>query len=86
MAFFKSIFPYTQEVKAEYELMTNEALNNCLLLAEKAYRLIQSERMKSVDKRELLENLSTQINSVDFNLYQFISRAKSSILMNSVIQ
>ncbi len=38
MAFFKSIFPYTQEVKAEYELMTNDAINNCLSLAEKAYK------------------------------------------------
>ncbi|MFL5810834.1 MAG: NAD-dependent succinate-semialdehyde dehydrogenase, partial [Flavisolibacter sp.] len=38
MAFFKSIYPYTQEVKAEYELMKDDAINNCLSLAEKAYK------------------------------------------------
>lgn len=45
-----------------------------LLLAEKAFRLIQTERMKSVDKKELLEKLRAKINSDDFNLYQFIEK------------
>lgn len=45
-----------------------------LLLAEKAFRLIQTERMKSVDKKELLESLRAKINSDDFNLYQFIEK------------
>lgn len=45
-----------------------------LLLAEKAFRLIQTERMKTVDKKELLEKLRSEINSVNFNLYQFIEK------------
>lgn len=45
-----------------------------LLLAEKAFRLIQTERMKTVDKKELLEKLRAKINSDDFNLYQFIEK------------
>jgi succinate-semialdehyde dehydrogenase/glutarate-semialdehyde dehydrogenase len=35
--FFKSIYPYTLEVKAEYEIMSNETIDNCLSLAEKTF-------------------------------------------------
>jgi succinate-semialdehyde dehydrogenase/glutarate-semialdehyde dehydrogenase len=35
--YFKSIYPYTLEVKAEYEVMTDDAINKCLLLAEKTF-------------------------------------------------
>jgi succinate-semialdehyde dehydrogenase / glutarate-semialdehyde dehydrogenase len=34
---FKSIFPYTQEVIAEYPLMDDAAINQCIHAAEKAY-------------------------------------------------
>ena len=56
MAFFKSIFPYTQEVKAEYELMTDEALNNCLSLAEKAYR--QWRKTSFAERARLMLNVA----------------------------
>jgi len=56
MAFFKSIFPYTQEVKAEYELMTDEALNNCLSLAEKAYS--QWRKTSFAERARLMLNVA----------------------------
>lgn len=34
---FKSIFPYTQEVIAEYPLMDDATINQCITTAEKAY-------------------------------------------------
>lgn len=64
------------------ELM--EAIKNCnhqksstkkdLLIAEKAYRLIQTEKMKNIDKKELIEAIGKENSKADFNLYQFIGR------------
>lgn len=45
-----------------------------LLLAEKAFRLIQTERMKNIDKQELLQKISVESTNQDFNLYKFIER------------
>lgn len=45
-----------------------------LLLAEKAYRLIQTEKMKNINKKELIEALSKENTKTDFNLYLFIEK------------
>lgn len=42
------------------------------LLFDKAWHLIQNEKMKSVDRALLLENLKTAANKTGFNLYQYI--------------
>lgn len=42
------------------------------LLAEKAFRLIQNQRMKDVSKKMLQEKLATEITKVNFNLYRFV--------------
>lgn len=44
------------------------------LLAEKAYRLIQHNRMKGVSKKQLQHNLETELNKADFNLYRFVKQ------------
>ncbi len=44
---------------------------HALLLAEKAWRLIQQQRMKGVDKRQLQENLAQLSQNEGFNLYLF---------------
>lgn len=64
------------------ELM--DAIKNCnhqkpsskkdLLIAEKAYRLIQTEKMKNINKKELIEAISKENTKADFNLYQFIGK------------
>ena len=64
------------------ELM--DAIKNCnnqktstkkdLLIAEKAYRLIQTEKMKNINKKELIEAISKENIKSDFNLYQFIEK------------
>ena len=42
------------------------------LLAEKAFRLIQNNRMKDVKKQQLQEQIENQIKNPDFNLYRFV--------------
>lgn len=42
------------------------------LLAEKAYKLIQNERMKNISKLDLKSSIEHAIKSNDFNLYSFV--------------
>lgn len=42
------------------------------LLTEKAYRLIQHQRMKDVSKKVLQQQLETELKKADFNLYRFV--------------
>src|SRR5690242_6505277 len=51
MAFFKTIYPYTQEVKTEYETMSDRMINECLSLSEKAFK---EWRKTSFEKRREL--------------------------------
>lgn len=43
-----------------------------LLLAEKAWKLIQKEKMKSIDRYAFAEELKKQMNEKEFNLYRFV--------------
>lgn len=42
------------------------------LLAEKAYQLIQHEKMKDIDRNELKKSMDEQAGKPDFNLYRFV--------------
>jgi len=42
------------------------------LLAEKAWKLIQNDRMKDIDKKKLQADLDKACKNSDFNLYSFI--------------
>lgn len=44
------------------------------LLAEKAYRLIQNYRMKTILKPTLQQQIETESKKTDFNLYRFIKK------------
>lgn len=44
------------------------------LLAERAYYLIRDEKMKNINKRDLMEQIGKEYLENNFNLYQFISR------------
>lgn len=43
------------------------------LLAEKAYQMIQSRRMKDITKMNLQQKILEQVESGTFNLYQFVN-------------
>jgi len=49
------------------------SLRRTLLLAEKAYQLIQHRRMKDISKMALEETIGDEIRKGNFNLYAFIS-------------
>ena len=43
------------------------------LLAEKAWRLIQQQKMERVDKNKLRQSIAEVYNKADFNLYRFVA-------------
>ena len=51
--------------------ITNE--KKYFLLAEKAYKLIQFQRMKSVSKEILQKKIAEKMKASDFNLYRFVA-------------
>ena len=42
------------------------------LLAEKAFRLLQRERMKGNGKKEIQDAIMKHVHDPDFNLYRFV--------------
>lgn len=62
------------ELLAACRLMLNQHHNQLktYLLTEKAYKLIQNERMKSIDKRILKIELEKAFSKEQFNLYTFV--------------
>lgn len=57
------------------ETIIKEEKNNdrkYYLLAEKAYHLIEKERMKGINKTQLMEKIKAQYHKPGFNLYNFV--------------
>lgn len=46
------------------------------LLSEKAFRLIQNQKMKNISKQELKKQLEVEMKTKDFNLYRFVKGLK----------
>ncbi|MCC6252836.1 MAG: methylmalonyl Co-A mutase-associated GTPase MeaB [Bacteroidia bacterium] len=60
-------------VESLYKVLSKK--NNQLkifLLAEKAYKLIQNEKMKNINKQDLQQVLGNEIHKENFNLYAFV--------------
>jgi LAO/AO transport system kinase len=51
--------------------LTADYNRRAFLFAEKAWRLIQHEKMKIVDKKRLLEKVQAALKQDDFNIYRF---------------
>lgn len=58
----------------EHTMASAENEKRTYLLAEKAYRLIQHEKMKDIKKAELLPAIKLAILKPDFNLYVFANQ------------
>ena len=57
----------------ESHLQSSRTLSRrAYLLAEKAYQLIQSERMKDIDKHKLADTILKKLEGGEFNLYSFV--------------
>jgi LAO/AO transport system kinase len=68
-----------QEVISEVEKVLSTAKiseKKIYLLTEKAFRLIQRERMNNVSKQKLMDELRNEMNKIDFNLYRFIKQQR----------
>jgi LAO/AO transport system kinase len=63
---------------AEFIISAQPAGNNrkAMLLAEKAYLLIQQKRMVGIDKKKLQQDIAVASISIDFNLYAFVDSIK----------
>jgi len=58
----------------KHQLVTlKEPGKQLLLLAEKAWQLIQQRRMKNVDKKQLQHDIHQLLDKNNFNLYQFVA-------------
>ena len=44
------------------------------LLAEKAYRILQSKKMKHISKQDLQKEIEIEMKKEGFNLYKFVKR------------
>jgi len=73
---FKTIASQSEGIKeiADFIKSAPDLRNNRkeLLLAEKAYKLIQQKRMKGVDKKKLQQAINAASTNSDFNLYSFV--------------
>ncbi len=73
---FKTVADKNEGITAlcEWMLQPNKALNTRkeYLLAEKAFKLIQNNRMKDVDRNYLVSKLKIHLSDKDFNIYTFI--------------
>ncbi|MFC5284328.1 methylmalonyl Co-A mutase-associated GTPase MeaB [Pedobacter alpinus] len=63
-------------IKKQNTLNTNK--NKAYLLSEKAWHLIQNERMAGIKKEKLQQDIAEALKLADFNLYQFIEKFKHS--------
>lgn len=73
----KGVTELIDQVKKHQDNTTNE--RKYLLLAEKAYSLIQNRLMKPVSKSEIKLKIQSNAKSVDFNLYDFVENWIKSI-------
>ncbi len=66
----------TEEIINKIDEHTKQTHNDkkVFLLAEKAYKLIQNNRMKNMDKKKLQTEIEKAIKKKDFNMYQFVKK------------
>ena len=57
-----------------YDNKNNSIEKRIPLLARRAYRLIEKQRMADVNIQLLVEELTDQVKKQQFNLYQFIKK------------
>ncbi|MBA3647310.1 MAG: methylmalonyl Co-A mutase-associated GTPase MeaB [Chitinophagales bacterium] len=65
------------ELQHEIDSHSDKALSNKrrpYLMAEKIWRIIQKEKMKGINKEELIKDLIKALNDKNFNLYQYAKK------------
>lgn len=60
-------------ISRHHEAVSHQQQKHILLLAEKAYQLIQHRRMKDVVKQDLQKEIQALLTQKSFNLYRYIN-------------
>ncbi len=60
-------------IDAHQQQLTGNNTHHALLLAEKAYQLLQHRRMQDVNRRVLQQQITQELASGTFNLYRFVN-------------
>lgn len=74
------LYDYLKKTSTSINKQQNQ---HARLLAEKAYKIIQQERMKQVDKTQLVFEIAQAIQQPNFNLYQFAKAFKLKCNLDS---
>ena len=65
-----------EKINMHQALLDRDPEKKSMLLAEKAFQLIQAGRMKDMDKKKLQQDILSQLESGDFNMYRWIQQWK----------
>jgi LAO/AO transport system kinase len=60
-------------IDAHQQQVTGNSTHHALLLAEKAYQLLQHRRMQDVNRRVLQQQITQELAGGTFNLYRFVN-------------
>lgn len=60
-------------ILSHQQFSDKEIYRKYYLFAEKAFQLIQRERMKDIDKHSLVKEIEEAMQQTDFNLYRFVA-------------
>jgi LAO/AO transport system kinase len=69
----EGIHEIIQAITQHHKAVLHQEQKHILLLAEKAYQLIQHRRMKDVVKQDIQQEIKTLLAQKTFNLYRYIS-------------
>lgn len=66
-----------EKIKLHHQFILAHNEKRLMLLAEKAYQIIQQKRMKDIDKRSLVLALKNDYQEKDFNVFEWIKKYAS---------
>lgn len=69
----EGIHDIIRAIEQHHEQVSHQQQRHALLLAEKAYQLIQHRRMKDISKQTLQQEIQQLVQEKAFNLYRYIS-------------
>ena len=81
---FKSIYPYTQEIIAEYPLMNEGTISRCIALAEKAFPVWS--KMSFAEKAKVFSTLSSLLKERKETLGALITNEMGKVIAESIAE
>ena len=81
---FKSIYPYTQEIIAEYPLMNEGTISRCIALAEKAFPVWS--KMSFAERAKVFSTLSSLLKKRKETLGTLITNEMGKVIAESIAE